>query len=241
MDVSDKTTGRPDVFFVLGELRSRIRRYVALEGLGIVLAVVGLAFWLSLATDYWLELSVGVRKFFLVLAAGITAAAVVRYLLLRLIRVFRSRALALVLERRFPELNDRLITAVELANSGKAESPLTAAMLRQTADEAAELSHRLQLREVFEIGPLFKSALAAGLLVLSICGFGWASGETFMTWARRNLLMADEYYRRDTALTVVVLADPGARVVEFRDGVYKHPRGADLVFLATVPDSKKVP
>src|SRR5262245_40690972 len=108
MAVSDKTTPRPDVYLVLGQLRSRIRRYVALEGAGIVLAVIGLAFWLSLATDYWLELSTGVRKFFLVLAAGLTAAAAIRYLVLRLIRVFRNRALALVLERRFPQLNDRL-------------------------------------------------------------------------------------------------------------------------------------
>lgn len=241
MSPPDRSTVRPEVLEVLRQLRGRIRRYVALEGVGVILVVLGLSFWLSLAADYWLEFPVGVRRFLLVLAAGLTAAAAIRYLVLRLIRVFRDRALALVLERRFPELNDRLITAVELAAAPEIATPLTAAMLRQTADEAAELSHRLQLREVFQVGPLFRSVLAGGLLVLSIGGFAWASGETMRTWARRNLLMADEYYRRESDLTVVILADPGARVVEFKDGRYKHPRGADLTFLATVPEGKKVP
>jgi hypothetical protein len=203
--------------------------------------VLGIAFWTSLAIDYWFELAIGARRFLLVLALLASGVTFVRYLLLRVVRDFRNRALALVLERRFPKLNDRLITAVELSERVESPTPLTTSMLERTAEEAAELSHSLQFREVFNIGPLLRAALGAAVLIASIGGFAWATTEVFNTWFRRNLLLADEYYRRETDLHVVVLADPGERVVEFRDGVYKHPRGADLTFLATVLEDKIVP
>lgn len=240
MAFTDKPTLPVPVQDVLRDLRSRIKRYVALEGSALLLVILGLSFWLSLAGDYWLEHSLGVRRFLLVAALGVWLAAGVWYLLLRLARVLRNRALALVLERRFPRLGDRLITSVELLER-PAHDPLTGAMLRQTADEAASLSAGLPLRDVFNRGPLLKASVGAFGLVLSIAALGWSNTELLNTWARRNLLLSDDQYRRETDLQVVVLADPGERIVEFRDGVYKHPRGADLTFLASVPDGKKVP
>ncbi|MSR56143.1 MAG: hypothetical protein EXS05_00480 [Planctomycetaceae bacterium] len=240
MAVIDKSTLPPQVLDVLRALRRRIKRYVALEGAALVLVVLGVAFWFSLAGDYWFEHSLGVRRVLLLAAIGAVMAVGVWYLLLRLVRVIRNRALALVLERRFPQLGDRLITSVELLEAGSAE-PLTSAMLQQTAAEAAQLSEKLPLREVFNLAPLLKATFAALGLVLSMGAFAWANSEVFHTWFRRNFLLADDQYRRDTDLDVVVLADPGERIVEFRNGVYKHPRGADFTFLATVPDEKKVP
>ncbi len=241
MSTAEKSSPRSEIPGVLRELRLRIRRYVVLEGSARVLAVFGAAVWLSLAVDYWLEPSAGVRRALLLVAlAGITAA-VIWYLVLRLARDFRFPALALVLERRFPELNDRLITAVELAESGQRHSGLTGSMLQRTADEAAELSRRLALGEVFNLGPLIRAISLASCLAVSIAAFALAASEVFSTWFRRSVLMADEYYRRDTDLRVYVLAEPGERVVEFSDGVYKHPRGGDLTFIAEVPEGRRVP
>lgn len=226
---------------VLRALRGRIRRYVAWEGAALVAVVLGLAFWLSLAVDYLFEIPGSARGVLLALAVAAVGAALARYIVLRLTREFRDAALALVLERRFPQLNDRLITAVESAEAGDAPSSLTAALLRQTADEAAAVSQTLPLKEVFDLRPLVRAAGLALGLALSIAAFGFASGEVFSTWFRRNVLLADEYYRRDTDISVAVLAEPGERVVEFRDRVYKHPRGGDLVLLATVVPGMVVP
>ncbi|MFM8220645.1 MAG: hypothetical protein ACKOJF_17145, partial [Planctomycetaceae bacterium] len=52
----------PDILAVLQQLRSRIRRYVLLEGLAVVLCLVGLAFWLSVVLDYGFELPQGARR-----------------------------------------------------------------------------------------------------------------------------------------------------------------------------------
>ncbi|MBI3866633.1 MAG: hypothetical protein HY290_32525 [Planctomycetia bacterium] len=232
---------RPEVPGVLHELRRRIRRYVVLEGSALVLAVVGSAFWVSLAVDYWLEPAAGARRALLLLAAAAMVAMFVWNLGLRLARSFRARALALVLERRFPQLNDRLITAVELAESRTPPTGLTAAMLARAADEASELSRKLELREVFNLRPLARAIGLAALLLVSVAGFRLAQAEVFTTWFRRSVLLSDELYRRDTDLRVVVLAEPGERVVEFRDGVYKHPRGGDLTIRAEVPEGRKIP
>src|SRR5262245_28865682 len=92
----------PEVPSVLRQLRARIKRYVVLEGSARVLVVLGVAFWLSLGVDWWLEPSGGVRKALLLATLAALAAAAVWYVVLRLVRDFRSRGLALVLERRFP-------------------------------------------------------------------------------------------------------------------------------------------
>ena len=226
---------------MLNQLRSRIRRYVLLEGSALVLVVLGCAFWISLAVDYWFEPAAGVRQALLLLVLAAIAAAFAWYLVLRLVRHFRTRALALVLERRFPELNDRLITAVEQAESRRHPTGLTADMLQRTADEAAEVVNRLELREVFNVQPLARATAMALVLIVSVAAFGLAASEVFSTWFHRSVLFANELYRRETDLHVIVLAEPGERRVEFQNGLYKHPRGGDLTFLAEVPEGKKVP
>ena len=102
---------------LLARLRSRIQRYVLLEGTASSLVVMGLLFWLSLGLDWsyfvlqraelprWIRFTVEVAAIctVLMLFGG--------WIALRWIRHFRQRALALILERRFPELNDRLINS----------------------------------------------------------------------------------------------------------------------------------
>jgi len=76
----------------------------------------------------------------------------------RLLRDFRDDALALVLERRFPEvLGDRLITAVELANPKKAaQYGYSEAMIEQTIHDAAERVQTVPVREVFDWNRLYR-------------------------------------------------------------------------------------
>src|SRR5579872_354025 len=241
MSTAERIMPRPEIPDVLQQLRTRIRRYVLWEGVSLVVALLGVVFWVSLAIDYGLEPAGGVRTALLFIAVLGVGAACVWHVVLRLARSLGSRSLALVLERRFPQLNDRLITAVELAENVERPSPLTASMLERAADEAAELARQLRLAEVFDMRPMLKAIGLAAVLSISVAALGLSSAEVFSTWFRRNVLLADELYRRETDLAVFVLAEPGERVVEFQNGVYKHPRGQDFTFLAEVPDGRKVP
>src|ERR1700719_3974320 len=135
---------RPAIAGLLAQLKRRIRRYVLLEGTALVLIVLLSAFWLTLGIDWayfrltGLELPIWFREGVGITALVLAAAAALFWIGLRLIRRFRARALALVLERRFPEMGSRLIRDVEAVRarggheSQQGESRLTAAMLERT-------------------------------------------------------------------------------------------------------------
>jgi hypothetical protein len=237
----------PDIANLLSQLRSRIQRYVLIEGSASLLVVLGILFWFSLGLDwsyFWMQradLPRWVR--FLVEISGICVciSLFILWVAIRFFRSFRQRALALVLERRFPELNDRLITAIELGERDADSPQLSQSMLTRTVEEAREASSRLDLNSVFDRRPLLRAGISASCLVISVIAFALCFTDVFETWFRRNVLLANEGWTRATAIDVEVLAEPDDRQVQFQDRSYKHPRGSDLKILATVLPGMKVP
>jgi hypothetical protein len=144
----------------LARLRRVIRAYVTLEGVFSALILIGLWFWAALALDFGLHYFFGVDllqdarpvRFVLIslLGAGVLAS-VVFLILRRIFRDFRSAALALVLEKRFPELlGDRLITAVELADLKKAAKVgYSTEMIVKTMKDAQQRVNSAAVRSVF--------------------------------------------------------------------------------------------
>ena len=201
---------------MLDRLRGRIRKYVLLEGLALSLAVLAGLFWLSLGLDHaWfavsrLELPVWFRATFNVAGIGLIAFLLVSWVGLRLFRSFRTKALALVLERRFPELDDRLVTAVELANSvSERDSELSRAMLRKTVDDAVRAAQTLDLDRVFNPKPLQRAMTFAVVLVVSIGGFAVVNQAAMATWKSSFLDLDAQYWQRLNELQVKVIAQPG--------------------------------
>src|SRR5437870_8417952 len=168
----------PGVMHPLERLRGTIRRYVTLEGLAVVGVYLALWFWIGLALDFgafkafrvdWVqELPRGVRGGLLfVLVLGLLAVVAVK-VVRRLMVEFRPPALALVLERRFPQqLGDRLITAVELADLDRAAAQgYSRAMIEQTIADAVRRVETVPVNEVFNWGRL--RTLAAWCFALTI-------------------------------------------------------------------------
>ena len=239
---------RPEIQSVLAILRGRIRRYVFLEGAALILAVLGGLFWFSLAVDHaWfqvsrLELPRWFRAGFDIVVVALIAFLLLSWVGLRLLRSYRTKALALVLERRFPELDDRLVTAVELAESHIGDgSQIAAAMAGRTIDDAVRATQSLDLGSVFDRRPLRRAIAAATIAVASIGGLAVASQSTLDTWKNSFLNLDAEYWRRETGLIVRVIAQPGDIVREFDGQSYKHPRGADLMLQIDVEEGLKAP
>ncbi len=244
----------PEVDESLAKLKSRIRQYVLWEGVAFAIVAIGLFFWFSLGFDYAvfsvrrLEPPRGLRVAFdLALLAGVFTIMLV-LIVFRVFRSFRAKSLALLLERRFPELNDRLVTAIEIsdqANGGRpppGQSALTSAMLKRTVAEVAETLKRVNVESVFDRAPLRRVMTAAAVLFVSVIGFAVMNREAFGRWTDGYIGLKSEYWPREVSLVATVLAQPGDRVKSFGvDGVYKHPRGSDLVLLFDVPPGKKVP
>jgi len=238
---------RPEVDRLLDRLRSRIRSYVAAEGAALVLALLGGLFWLTLLLDLaWfratnLELPVAARGAISVAAIALTAAAVT-YLALRLTRRLRARALALVLEKRFPELNDRLILAVETAErlGGEPRGPLEEAMLARAVDDVAVAADRLDVADVFDRRPLRRATIAAAVLLVPALVLAAVRPGVAGRWWDAYGRLAETYHPRESDLRLTVLAPPDGRVRRLEPGqVYKHPRGANLTVLLEVPEGER--
>ena len=238
----------PEVEACLEGLKTRIRKYVLWEGIALTVVVVGLFFWFSLGFDYvvfsvrrlepprWLRMGMDVA-----VVSGL-AAVVMTLIVMRVFRGFRSKSLALLLEKRFPELGDRLVTAVELSEQPESRTALTSAMLEQTVLDATEALKHLDLGSVFDRQPLRRAVSAASVLFVSLMTFAVLSPEAFGRWRAGYLELKDEYWAREFGLVATVLAQPGDRVKQFNSaGEYKHSRGSDLVLLFDVPEGKKIP
>lgn len=234
---------RPEVLDVLSNLRRRIKQYVFFEGIALVVAVIGALFWISLFVDWaWFEMSkfelpIWFRQAYGVLAVVLFVSGIVVWVVLRTIKQMRRRALALVLERRFPELDDRLITAVEVSDSlvGN-ESPLTLSMINRTVEEISGKAKSIGLGDVFDKKPLVRALVVSTVLVASIVGFGLTNAQAMNRWVNAFLRYQDIYWDRDTELVVKVL-DQNDRERDFPDDqTIKHPSGNDLTFIIEVPE-----
>ena len=233
---------------VLGELRRRIGRYVLIEGIALVLIAMGVIFWVTLGVDAaWfgfrkLELPGWFRTTLLVLAVVVIVGVLVRHVFLRMFRDYGDKDLALVLERRFPELNDGLITAVEMPGTKEAAAtPATTAMLDRTVERVSENVRKLPMESVFAMKPLRIAVIGAALMLVSVVGLGVAKGDTLQRWWNAFVLHKDSYWDRETQLRVVAIVQPGDRVREFRaEGdafELLHPRNTDLTILIESNDS----
>lgn len=243
------TRVRPEIRSVLRRLRRRIRRYVLLEGLSLIVALLGVLFWLSLGMDrlYFqfvkLELPVFVRAGFDLVVLGLFVFTFIAWVAQRAFHRFRIKALALVLEKRFPELDDRLITAVELVDSttGK-ESDLTASMLSRTVEDVARNVTNLDVGDVFNRRPLWRAVTAAALLAVSVGFLAGTNLQAMEHWFAAYVSLDDEYWDRDYTLEARVLVPPGDTPKTFKDvdgkHVYRHPRGGDLTLSFLVPEGE---
>jgi hypothetical protein len=213
--------------------------------------VVGLGFWLGYFADELhfgarrLELPKWIRIAFTIAVAGLAAVVFFTWVVGRLWTRFGRRMLAIVLERRFPQLGDRLITAVELQSAPRVhESPLSELMWQRTATQAAEALKGVNLNDVFNPRPLKRALVIAGVLLASILVMGTANAAGVQRWFNAFILGRDDYWEpyRKSAMSVYVIAEPGKRVREFdASGVYRHPRGADLTIEARSAEGKVSP
>lgn len=215
-----------------------------------MLVLLCVLFWVTFTLDLLhfevrkLELPGWFRTLCLLAMAGLTVGSAAVWIGLRFFRSFRSRALALVLERRFPELDDRFITAVELIDRREMATPLQAAMAQRTIHQASELASRLELGDVFNVAPLRRNVLVAVVLLTTVLAFGLTNANAMSRWVNAFLLGKADYWEpfRRSEMSVHVLTQPGDRRRDFAaDGTLKHPRGSDLQIIAVSGEGKEAP
>ena len=162
----------PNVRRLLAGLRWHIRAYIWLEGLCVALLWLGMTFWASLAIDYLpvlvgaSELPVATRAILLTGISLTLAYILYRWILQRTFVQLADRSMAVLLERKYENFQDRLVTAVEMHNRPDHAEEFSAEMLEQTTGELSEHLNQVKLHRVFNKAALLKRFLLVCLLIL---------------------------------------------------------------------------
>lgn len=226
----------------LDGLRRRIRAYVLAEGTAILALWLGCTFWLGLALDYfpilvWASELPQTARIVGLLSISAGAAWILYYYILR--RVFAElpdRSMALLLERRFDDFDDALVTTVELQQ--REQTGADPQMLAASADQAAHQAHEIALSRVFNRGPLIWKWVACVAVLAPVGVFAQMAPEALRVWTDRMYLLKDTPWPRNALIEVVGVEairptsawseilpnDPSP----FRDGQVKVARGADI-------------
>ena len=229
----------PNISRRLRSLRWRIRRYIWLQGLALAVAWVGFAYWVGLALDY-LPVLVGsdempraARTVLITVVSAVLAWILYRWLLRRAFVRLGDGSMALLLERRFPELEDSLLTAVSTPDrDSKSElSNIKEAMAQRAIDLANERSAHLNPRKVLNMRPLLRSGFSALLAVISIAAFALIARQACATWTSRFLLLSDEKWPRRAHV----------EVLELPQGTRKVGEGADFLVRARAVATRPTP
>ncbi|MEM9825934.1 MAG: polyketide synthase [Planctomycetota bacterium] len=239
-------------------LRARVRRYVVIDSLLAVAAVILTTFWAGFALDYLpvrlggTEMPSAARALILLLAVGLIAYLLLRQLWGRLNTPMPDDALALLVERHHPSLGGRLVTAVQLMRDGRQGDAHAPDLLMQVHDQATEAIASVDPGRVFDPKPLKKKALAVGPLALLAIGFVAWNPAGFAQAASRLTLLSNDPWPRRAKLEMVGLElapvlpgreDAPPKLVEFIDQVARLPQGSSptLRIRAAADESKIVP
>ena len=221
----------PRIAALLARLRRGIRWYVGIEGLGWAVAWLGLAFWLSLAIDWTFEPPVAFRYGALAVAAGVLAVVLYRRLLRRAFAPLHDHSMALLLERRFGQFHDGLLTTVDSVENPQRAEQFNSEMLDHALRETAGQVDSVRLGSVFRFRPLFLSVVAALLATASVSAFALTCGDAFAVWSNRSLSFSQQLWPRNTRL-----------VVDGFDGdTVKVARGEDFPLVVLADTSMVVP
>jgi len=152
----------------IATLRRRVRRLVTLHGLSwIIAAVLSTVIVLGLV-DYQLRFQDrGIRIICSLLVFGALGWTCYRFLYLPLCFRLRDVDLALRLQRRFPDLEDRLVSTVEFLRQPEDEPLAGSATLRRAViTQTTAETDRLDFSEVLDTRPPWRAAMVGASIFL---------------------------------------------------------------------------
>jgi hypothetical protein len=203
----DEESAARRIAAALAGVRRAARVSLALRGLALLAMLITLVIMLSLGADRLFRLSLGARAAALALYGGFLAWGAWRFLLRPLFSRLPGPLLASLIERLYPQLGDRLRSAVDFLRDPALLDPaappeLSLLLKRRVALEAAGELESLDPRGIIDT-PRVVSALLGGisaaLLVLLLAVLFRGS---FAIWFQRQVLLADVEWPYRTLLVV---------------------------------------
>lgn len=226
----------------LAAVRRAIRTYIALDGLLVAVLWTLLLFWLGGMLDYFpvtlgaSETPQWLRATILCLLIAGVAWALVWRAGRRLLAKLPDRGLAVLLESRFPELNNELVTAVELVGKQDRDVANPTAyreMLERVHGSVSSRVGALPVAELLNWQPIYSIGVATGLFsfvsILAVVGMPTWMGM----WSKRLFALSNENWPRRASLR--------AEGIQLQLPAFTGQLAADRVLLPFVDNTAHVP
>lgn len=238
---------------LLARQLSRLRNRYLLFGIAKAVLWVAALVVLFFVLDRWLRLPTPIRLLHVGFTIAVGVYAVVHFVRYPLSKKFTEIDLALWLEHTYPELHQRLVSAVQLHGSATAtqgsetqagDEPhlrnQSRAMIDQMWQETVERTRELRLDALFDNRALIRVTGLAAILCSALAIGAVLSPATANTFALRHLGFQVDYPRDTTLIVELPQAGPDLQRTD-RDGETEIvvPAGADLhvsvLALDTIP------
>jgi len=212
-----------------GQLR-RLRQRFLWHGIGLTLLCAAGAILLFFTLDHWLDLPLPIRLLHTTTVLALVAFGCLRFLHYPLTRTIGEVDLAVWLERTFPELHQRFVSAVQLhAVDDAMLRNQSRAMIEQLLDETAAAARQLPLDRTFDSRTTSRVLGGAGLLLTTLVLGTALAPETAQAFVLRHLGFAAKYPRRTTLIVELPPAGPDLQREDHADEtLLTLPAGADL-------------
>jgi len=214
----------------LRALRARLRALVVLAGASRVILIALGALAAAFLLDWAARIETPGRVVLLLATLGAWGYALVRYLVLPLRVRMADDDLALLVERQFPTLRDRLISTVQFARAPSV-APLSQAMVARLTSDAWHQAAPLRFHEVASARKPAYWALAAlvALALASSYTLLFPANVTIFAYRFFDPTSSVEWPRR-TQLTVLAYDKDGRPLALEGDQIHV-PKGEDLNLL----------
>jgi hypothetical protein len=228
----------------LDEVRQLLRAYLSKKCFYLLICWLLLVFWIGAALDY-LPVRLGsdeTPKPVRIALLGVMAAGslwlIVGWLMPRLLRPISDASLALLIERQRPDLNNRLITAVQVCENKLVVDDPDAhqQMFSRVLQQANAEIQSVNATQLFRWQPLnyLRAVALLGLLLTAVTGvMAWPFfkhwnarlfGLSNRPWPRMAVLRADWLQLPLPAFTGQLSAEQ--ELIEFKNGLARVPAGS---------------
>jgi hypothetical protein len=218
--MSQPVTLPPELRYRLLALAGRARLLRAVRGAGVLALFLTVTAGLALAADYFLDLPQLVRQGVFAAWAGLGFALFCQRFLLPVVRRLDAASLAAAVEQAYPDLDERLSTAVELAGKDDLRygSPaLVAQLVAETETASGPLDFRSAVPYRSAVGMATAAGVALALLLAPAIPWAAEYGDLahrfLLPWSDRPLYdftvaPGDVTAKRGSSVTVDVSVRP---------------------------------
>ena len=199
------------------ELQARIlgarrvwKRSLFWTGFAIVLTGIIAVFAGEAIVDWLMPLPSSVRIALLTVGAGVTCYLLYKYLIQPLRASLTLRDVALNVERNHPNLEDRLVSAIEFGNR-ESTDPIEAHMLQRLLEDTTERTQGIDFKATIDHSRTRKHVGIAALVVVGCCVLSLLFPKEIHTGLLRVLA---PWEKTDPILTTKLAIEPGnARIL----------------------------